>query len=315
VKPPSGLLGPARAVVDWFFAPADPRAYASLRIGYAIAAFAVLVDLWPLRLALLSSEGMFGGASVNGPASLLNLFLWARSPTAVSAVFVLVGVAIVCLGLGVLPRAGAAVAYLWAVSYTTTVPVAQSGFDLILRIVGFVLLVSPTVKTWSLGAGRDERPPPVYGLRLVQWQLMLIYVTTVWLKAPDEFWRRGDAIPYFLMSLFARFPSPSVANMGALAGLLTFGTILIEASVPFLLWMRKTRFLGVLLGVSLHVGIALSSKLALFTLSILPMYLAYFERQDFDKIANLLRRTAPGLAPPGDAAKSGVGPASAARPH
>jgi hypothetical protein len=45
--------------------------------------------------------------------------------------------------------------------------------------------------------------------------------------------------------------------------------------------MRKTRMLGVALGIGLHVGIALSARLALFTIAMIPLYLAFFEADDF----------------------------------
>jgi hypothetical protein len=273
-----------RAIEGWFFDSADPRAYAAVRIGYAIAGFAVLIDYWPLRAAMLSSAGMFGGAE--GSSVLpLNVFAWVRSETSVSIAMVVFALAYVSLGLGVLPRLSAAVAYIWVTSYSSTAAVALSGFDTILRVVGFVLVISPTVRTWSLRPSADAPAPPAYGLRLIQWQVLLIYVCTVWLKAPDPYWRNGQAVPYFLMSIFARHPTAGVAHLGALGGLLTYGTLVVEFAVPFLLWGRRTRWLGVGLGAGLHIGIALTSELALFTLAILPLYAAYFETQDFDRIA------------------------------
>lgn len=273
------------ALEEWFFRPADPRAYASLRVGYAVAGLAVLIDFWPLRYSLLSSSGMFGGAT---PGQPLNVFAWVHGDTGVTIAMLFFAIALVCLALGVLQRLSAIAAYVWVSSYSTTAAVALSGFDTILRVVGFVLVISPVVPTWTIGrrgATSVQRSPPAYGLRLVQWQVLLIYVCTVWLKAPDPFWRNGAAVPYFWMSMFARHPTAAAAHLGALGALFTYGTLLVEVSVPFLLWAKKTRWLGVALGAGLHVGIALTSELALFTLTILPLYAAYFEAEDFDRVA------------------------------
>jgi hypothetical protein len=294
----TALFGEVRrlavGIEEWFLGAADDRAYAALRIGYAFAAFAVLVDFWPFRYTLLASTGLFGGASMGAPLLPLNVFTWARSEGAVTAVMLVSGAAMVCLGFGVLPRAAAAITYLWTLSYAATAPASQSGFDTILRVIGFVLVIGPSFGPWRLGRHSPRAgPPPAYGLRLVQWQLMLIYVCTVWLKAPDPFWRNGEATTYFMMSMFARFPDPSLANIGPIGALLDYGTLLVETMVPFLLWMRRTRFLGVFLGVSLHVGIGVTSKLALFTVCILPLYAAFFERHDFDRIAIWLGRIPP----------------------
>lgn len=276
----------AQQIEAWFFGPADPRAYAALRIGYAVSGLAVLVDMWPLRLSLLARSGMFGGAGDPG-SDPVNVFAWIHGDTAVTMTVLLFAAALVCLALGVLPRLSAILAYLWVASYSATAAIALSGFDTILRVVGFVLVISPTVRTWSLGKRGPvaQKPPPAYGLRLVQWQVFLIYVCTVWLKAPDPFWRSGAAVPYFLMSIFARHPTTAAAHLGAFGAVLTYGTLLVELSVPFLLWGRRTRFWGVALGAGLHLGIAASSELALFTLSMLALYPAYFETQDFDRIS------------------------------
>jgi len=274
----------------WFFAPADPRAYVALRTAFGVTALSVLVDLWPIRLSLLGESGMFGAAPSRG-LPFLDVFSVARSDAAVTAVFVLAAAAAVSLVLGFLPRVSAFVIYCWAASYTGAAPIAQSGFDTILRVVGFALVVGPKVETrrmWKMMPGAP--PPPAYGLRLVQWQLMLIYICTAWLKAPDEFWRNGEAISYFWMSMFSRFPSPVFSHFGVLGAVLTYSTLLIEISLPFLLWMRRTRWLGVFLGCALHVGIAMTSKLALFSLAITSLYLAFFERGDFDRVTEWLGR-------------------------
>src|ERR1700753_2309361 len=159
---------------QWFLGPADPRAYACLRIGYASAALCVLVDFWPLRNTLIAETGMFGGADLSAPVLTLDVFRLARSEAAVSAVFLCVALSLVSLALGVLPRLCAFIAYVWVLSYSDTAQTALSGFDTILRVIGFVLVVSPQVPTWSVGprwARGTSAAPPRYGLRLVQWQL------------------------------------------------------------------------------------------------------------------------------------------------
>ena len=279
------LVRLASALGLWLLEPADPRAYACVRIGYAFASLCVLIDLWPLRQTLLADTGMFGGADHEAPLATLDVFRLASSESAVSTVFVVVAIALVTLGLGILPRLSAFVAYVWTLSYADTAQTALSGFDTILRCAGFVLVIGPQVPTWALGprwARGSNAQPPRYGLRLLQWQLMLIYVCTVWLKAPDEFWRRGEAITYFMMSMFARHPDPAFAHHVALGAVFTYATLLMEASIPFLLWMRRTRMFGVALGVGLHLGIGFGARLALFTLAMVPLYLSFFETQDFE---------------------------------
>ena len=291
----------AEGLERWLLGPADPRAYAAMRIAYAFAALCTLIDFFPLRNTLLATTGMFGGADPKAPLATIDVFRLSSSETAVTVVFVVAGAAAVLLALGFLPRLMAFVVYAFALSYADAAQPALSGFDTILRALGFVLVVSPQVPTWSIGprwAKGTSARPPVYGLRFAQWQLMLIYLCTVWLKAPDEFWRRGDAIAYFMMSMFARHPSAAWAHHVQLCALFTYGTLLVEASVPILLWMQRTRWLGVVLGAGLHVGIALSAKLALFTLAMVPLYLSFFETADFEWLSSLWPRSVMRARPP-----------------
>jgi hypothetical protein len=293
-----GIRARARAVEEWFLGTADPRAYAGLRIGYAFAAAFVFVDLWRFRRELFSRSGVLGGA-VREHALGPNLFAFIESDLGVDVFLVVALAAIVCLALGVRPRLSALVVYVWTVSYSATVPEALGGFDTILRVVGFILVISPQVDVWSVGKQTSARPP-AYGLRLVQCQLAIIYGCTVWLKAPDPFWRSGDAVPYFLMSMFARQPGAPWYDAPLLGNLLTYSTLIVEASLPLLLWARRTRGLGLLLGSALHVGIALGARLTAFTLCMLPLYVAFLETHDFDRLyafAARLRRGRPlGLA-------------------
>lgn len=276
-----------RAIDDWFFDPVDARSYAAFRIGVGLSAFFIWFELWPMRTGLFSSSGLLGPTSGHNPARI-NVFDLGNRPEVVDAVFVCALIAIACLVLGVFNRVAAMAVYVWAVSYSNQAPIALAGYDTVLRTTTFVLMISPVVSVWSVRpwwfAG-SIRPQPRYGLRLMQWQLLLVYWCTVWLKAPDQYWRRGETISYMLISNFARFPTPAAASLGSWDPVLTWGTLLIEATVPVFLWQRRTRFLGIALGFALHAGIALTAKLALFSLAMLPLYCAFLEQRDWELMA------------------------------
>jgi len=260
-----------------------------VRVTYAVAALSVLIDLFPLRQTLFANTSMFGGVQPEDPFRWLNLFSLVTSEAGVTVAFLAAGASMVALGLGIFPRASAAFIYLWVASYGQTTLVAQSGFDAVLRVVGFALVLGPQVTTWSVGTRSPEKPVPAYGLRLIQWQLMLIYLCTAWLKAPDPFWRSGQQLPYFLMSMFARWPTAAVAHHPVVGALATYATLLTEAALPFLLWKRSTRAFGMFLGLALHGTIALTSRVALFSLSMIPLYLAFLETQDFESVVRIRR--------------------------
>lgn len=289
----TGGAVPFLALRQWLLAPVDARVYRAVTISFAVAASALWVDVWPLRHSLCADTGMFGPSS---PKSLeLNVFAWAGSEAWVTAWFATAAVAILGLLTGIVPRLAAALVYLWIVSYSHAAPFALGGFDTVFRITAFVLLVSPSTRVLSWPSRRVGRPIPVsrYGLRLLQWQLMLIYVCTVWLKAPDRYWRNGEVTSYFGMSLFGRFPDAAFARLGALDGLLTYATLLVEALVPVLLWVRRSRWVGMALGLSMHLGIAVVGKLGLFSLAMLPLYLAFLEDDDLTRCRRAFLRRWP----------------------
>jgi hypothetical protein len=280
-----------------FFAPADPRSYAAVRIGFGIAALCILIDLWPLRLHLFADTGLVGGGAGIAPTHGLNLFAWIHSERAVTAFMAVSGLAMMALIAGVATRLAAGIVYLWAVSYSGLVTSSVAGYDVLLRLVGFSLLISPVVGTWSLTRNAAGAPSdtsvPIYGLRLVQWQVFLVYISTAVLKLGSDDWLSGDLLAYYWMSLFSRFPHPIFADFGLMTAVAGWFTLAVELTVPFLLWSRRLRWLGVALGVTLHVGIAITSKLALFGLAMLALYPAFFETRDFDAIVRRFRRNAP----------------------
>lgn len=297
----------AAVVQSFFFAPADPRAYAALRIGYAFGTLCILLDLWPIRLNLFAASGMVGGGGDLSAWRGLNLFIWLQSETAVSLYMAFSALCLVLLALGIVPRLMAILTYVWAVSYNATAYYAAGGYDELARLIGFALMISPTVATWSVGtrwfAQRSSlygwvrgtnwegtQGPPKYGLRIVQWQLFLVYFATVWLKVADHNWRQGDIIAYFWMSIFSRFPHPLITEHLWISALLSWSTLIIELSIPILLWIPRTRLLALLLGVMLHGVIAVTSKLALFAVMMLPLYFAFFDKTEFDTLERLWKR-------------------------
>lgn len=285
----------------FWFRPADARVYALWRIGFAMVALLNLIDLWPHRATFFSENGIvdretFLGAPFD-PARW-SLFEFLESELGVTMVFLIVAVALVCLGIGWFPRVMIAIVFVWQVSYTyRAVPVVH-GWDILLRIQAFLLLISPlgpSVTSWwkacreGGGTERIVTSVPRYGLLLMQWQLAVLYWQTVWLKVADVSWRNGEFFSYFMLSIYSRFQGIEWADRLVLSSILTYATLVIELAIPLLLWCRKTRWLGFLLGFGLHLSILVVAKVWLFSLTVLVPYLAFLERADLDRWQTRLR--------------------------
>jgi hypothetical protein len=132
---------------------------------------------------------------------------------------------------------------------------------------------------------------PRYGLVLIRWQVLLIYVATVWLKVGNGHWRRGEVLEYFGLSIFSSTESTWFLGWPALMGGMTYLALVVELVVPFALWSKRFRMWGVALGFALHAGIAVSSTLAIFSLVMLATYPAFLDGEDIDRMGAFVRRT------------------------
>ena len=286
-----------RRVVEFFWGPADPRAYALVRMALAIGGTVNLIDLWPHRFELYASSGMIPldavHASMNG-IRYLSVFDYVGSDAGVTAIFVAAAASLVALGLGVFPRVAAALVFVWHLSSSHRAPPIVHGWDHILRAYSLLVLVSPMPDVWSLGRRGPPAGPtdavPAYGLRLMQWQLAIIYMTTVWQKVPDAYWRNGQLLAYFSVSLFSRTPTALLLVRHEWASALgTYASLAIEAAIPWLLWFRRSRPLGLLAGFGLHFLVAITARIAIFSTCMLIPYAAFLQGPDIDWLSALAR--------------------------
>ena len=268
-----------RKVVDYFWAGTDPRVYALVRIAVADAALVNLVDLWPRRAMYFSDDGMIPLAAVRAATagrSYESIFYAVTSQSGVTAIFVCAALAIVALGLGVGTRVAAGLVWAWHLSYSHRAFPILHGWDAILRSYSFLVFVSPTGRVWSLDhhffpRSSDADPVPAYGLRLMQWQLFVLYTTTAWLKLVDPFWRNGQVLLYFAMSQYSRRPDDTfLVRHEWLSAIGTYLTLAVETALPWLLWFRRTRPLGVVAGFGLHLTIAVTAQLGVFSTCMIP---------------------------------------------
>ncbi|MGO9837004.1 MAG: HTTM domain-containing protein [Polyangiaceae bacterium] len=288
-----------RRVIAFFWGPADPRAYALVRITLAFAALVNLADLWPHRYEYLALDGMVPLDGLRRAAAgkfYGSIFYSVQSEAGVTAVFIGAAVALVALGLGWWTRVAAALVFAWHLSYCHRAFPVLHGWDAILRSYSMLVLVSPAGRVWSLDGLRRPRPDdgadvPAYGLRLMQWQLFVLYFMTIWLKVPDAFWRNGQVLAYFSISQYSRTPDNLfLVHHEWLSTIGTYLSMAAEVSIPWLLWSRRTRFLGMAAGFGLHFMIGTTARLGVFSICMIPPYMAYLERGDIDRLIALYRR-------------------------
>lgn len=181
-------------------------------------------------------------------------------------------------------------------------------------IVGlFLLMLMPSGHALSLDARRWRRRhaarkpvplqldaagstwTPAWGVRVLQIQLCVIYLTTGLAKLVLEpgtgTWWQGTSIHYVLNYVtmsrwsFAQLPVPFW-----LTAALTYVSVWWEVVFPLLVLSRRTRWLALGFGVLFHVGIWLTIEVGWFSFYTLALYGVWIPGEFWDRLEGLAGR-------------------------
>ncbi len=111
-------------------------------------------------------------------------------------------------------------------------------------------------------------------------------------KLNGSLWLDGTAVPYvFRLADFARFPLPGfLTDSLAVGAALTWGTLVLELALVVILWIPKTRRLGIALGLGLHIGFDYALRVGFFGWAMAVGYLAFLTPREAAWILNVPRR-------------------------
>ena len=299
---PLGRLGDGWA--RFWFAPRPTSTLAVFRIAFGLLATAWTVSLAPSLDDFFGPGGVLPGhVRVPGEWGLLELSDGRLAVVALFAATVLGGAA---LTVGWHSRTAAVVVFLGVLSFQRADPMVLNSGDGLIRNLALYCALSPTgaalsVDRWRADRARfwtfPERAP--WGLRLIQVQLSVVYLSTVWQKVQGEHWRDGTAVSYALrLADLSRFPVPAAVTQSVvLVELLTFGTLALEAALAVLVWNRAARPWVLGAGVALHLGIEYSLLIGFFSLAVLTMYLAFVPPDTAGRLVLAVRDRARAAAP------------------
>ncbi len=232
----------------------------------------------------------------------LGLFQWFTSDTAVVLVWSTMVLASVLLIVGRGVRLAAPALWIVTLSMQQGAPDALNAGDLLLRIwtahyALFAVLTPsrflsvPLFGRRAEGGGRYWPMAPSWLIRVAQIQLTVIYPATVIAKLDGDTWRNGTAALYALgLRDFERFWVPELLRENLIAGnLMTWFTLGVELSLPFLLWTRRTRWLGIILGVTMHVGFDYTMRLGFFLPAMVIGYLSFVRPDETARALSWMR--------------------------
>jgi hypothetical protein len=290
---------PIRAWNGFWFGPISARPLAAFRIAFGLVVL--------LNLALLSLEadywftdaGLLRGTEAREAAGPLrqSLLHYVQDPASVHIFFGAMLAVCVLFTLGWHTRVMGFLLYLGLVSIHHRNISSTNGADVFLVIMVFYLTLSPCGAAYSLDARRKARKrgtlaePLIipWAQRLAQLHFALIYLNTGLLKAAGATWQNGTALHYVLCNTeFRLFNLEFLTQYPLIINFMTHSTLIIELSLPFLLWRRATRPWAIAAGLALHGAIVFTVNIPIFSEAMIACYLAFLGPDELDAMLRAL---------------------------
>ena len=277
----------------------DARQYAALRIAFGGLSVVYLLGLLPYVEAQFSGLGWLRDiqqiAVQNGGSwSLFFIQAGAQATTLAYAIVWMGIIAAFMLMIGWQSRLAAFITWVVWVSLWNRNPLLLDGDDAILKLMCFYLMLSSCGNCWSVDACLQIKPQQVsvWPLRLIQFQIALIYFVSGWVKFHSPEWLDGTIMQYVLIHpQYSRWDGWSFIDNPLLSGALVALAGFIrwwELLFPFLLIKARSRNISLLIGILFHAGLLLTMNLRWFPVIMLSLYLALLSNCSFIRLEEKL---------------------------
>jgi hypothetical protein len=285
----------SRATERWqrfWFQEISPEIFALLRIAFGVLGLVHVAGLTPVAM-LWSPTGI---VSVPDLEPYIDSAFFG-SPLAQAAGYALFGVLVLgFLAMIVGVRTGAAVTTCFAgsVAFAYWNPLPRYGADDVLVVVLFCLLWSDSGRCLSLDAwlaasrsGALETAgegQPIWPLRLLQFQVALIYLNSGLWKLLGTVWRDGSAIQYALeYNLLHRFPGEIPQSLAPILVGATYVTLMWELAFAFMVFHPVSRRVALVTGLLVHGGIWILMDIGVFSWLMMASYVAFLDPESLGR--------------------------------
>ncbi|NNE95856.1 MAG: HTTM domain-containing protein [Acidimicrobiales bacterium] len=276
---------------DFWFAPKSTINITWIRILLGLTSTVWGLALVPDFDSFFFTDGLFADPTYG--TNRLGALQWLRDDWAAAAMLALLLGSAFLVTFGWLVRPAAPLLFYSIMSLQQDVTVLMNASDNLLRLWAFyyavfaVLTPSRYLSLGPRGIRRDDgsrRWPvgPAWVLRLMQFQLTAIYVDTAIEKSSGSRWHNGTAASIALgLEEFERFYVPDFVRESVILGNIgTWVAIGLEITLPLLLWNRRTRLIGIVLGIGMHVVFDYAMRLGYFFPGMLIGYIAFMRPGD-----------------------------------
>jgi hypothetical protein len=281
---------------EFWFKPTPVATIAVLRIAHGFVVLLWASAIAPDALTFFAKDGLLARQSQSGFRwGLLQVF---PQRGAVIALLVALFVAGFCLMIGFHSKLAALVVFVCLISFSRRNPWVFNAGDSLFRHVALFLAASPCGDALSVDRWRKHRPDfwsfPLrapWAQRMIQVQVSILYLFTVWAKARGERWIGGTAVSESLrVGDLTRLDLGYRATESLLvANLLTYGTLVVELALAILIWNRKLRPIVIGLGIALHLFIEITFGLGFFSTVIIMSYISFVPEETMAEFLERLR--------------------------
>lgn len=282
---------------DFWFEDVPPHLFALLRIAFGVLGLLEVLGPTPLDM-FWPADGI---VPLPGSGTGLRAWLVAHELGAVAGygLYAALVASFVAMTVGVSSGVAVSACFLGVLFQIQWNPLPLSSAHQVLAVMLFCLMWADTGVVWSVDAWRAERRAPMstgphatqprWPLRLMQCQLVVIYMCSGMWKFFGPAWRDGSAVFYALSNnVFHRFPTPLPPESASFLAVATYVTLAFELGFGVLLWHTWTRRFALVAGVVLHLGLWITMELGLFSWFMIASYLAFISP---DRVARWSART------------------------
>jgi hypothetical protein len=269
----------------FWFSPIPPHIYALLRIALGLVGCGTLFGLRDLSTFWFLDGLVPLHVGAVGPKQYLIAHGLGHAAGAV--LYVVTSFSFVAMTIGFQTRIAVPAALFTSLIQVAWNYLPLSGADAAMRVFLFCLVWTDCGSVWSidawLAARRNVDGPPtasettsIAPLRLIRFQIALIYVSAGIWKIFNPYWRDGSAVHYVVQSnVYRRLAHGMPLAFDHVVSVLTYGTLAWELSFGLLLLFAPTRRIAILAGILLHLGMLLTIEIGPFHYVMLASYLAF----------------------------------------
>lgn len=289
-----------KAISEWWdqfwFKPVPTSTIAAFRIAHGFVVLLWASAIAPDFLTFFSRQGLL-------PKQVQSGFRWGLLQVfpqkgAVIAMLVALFLAGFCLMIGFRSQLAALVVFICLISLARRNPWVFNAGDSLFRHLALFLAVSPCGAALSVDRWRKHKTDfwkfPLrapWAQRMIQVQVSMLYLFTVWAKARGERWIGGTAVSESLRvgDLTRLDPGYRATESLLIANLLTYGTLVVELALAILIWNRKLRPIVIGFGIALHLFIEITFGLGFFSMVIIMSYLSFAPEDTMASLVHTLR--------------------------